>query len=145
MWRIGTLTGSKICRSIFIPVFILYLMVLQNRTDGLCVPSCCLHPIHPDPLCCVTTVHCMLFVVWSYYISTYSFSSLSVFCRLLWGHKRHVLAVSQCLSRVEFTALRCGRVNSVCTTGCLFCGCSFRGFVCFQQLNSPARQTGLSS
>lgn len=144
MWSIGTLICSEVCSAILIPVFILYLMVLQNRTDGLCAPSCCLHPIHPNTLCCVTTVHCVLFVVWSYYISTYSFSSLSVFRRLLWGHKRHVLAVFQCMSRVEFTALRCGRVNSVGTTGCLLDGCSFRGFVCFQQMNSPAGQTGLS-
>lgn len=36
---------------------------------------------------------CVLFVVWRYYTSTSSFSSLSVFQLLLWLHKRHALAV----------------------------------------------------
>lgn len=61
------------------------------------------------------------------------------------AHKRHVLAVLQRMSRGEFTALRCGRVNSMCTTGRLLEVCSLKGFVCVLQTNSPAIQTGLSS
>lgn len=85
---------------------------------------------------------CVLFVVWRYYISTSSFSSLSVFQLLLWLHKRHVLAVlvyvpgwvysSKVWEGKQYVHHRLP-VRSLLLEG-----------VCLQT-NSPATQTGLSS
>lgn len=120
-------------------------MIFQNGIDGLCAPRCCLHPIHRDRLCCVTTVWlCAICGLKVLHKHLFMFLPLC-FPSAALVHKRHVLAVLQCMSRGEFTALRCGRVNSMCTTGCLLEVCSLKGFVCVLQTNSPARQTGLSS
>lgn len=120
-------------------------MIFQNGIDGLCAPRCCLHPIHRDRLCCVTTVWlCAICGLKVLHKHLFIFLPLC-FPSAALVHKRHVLAVLQCISRGEFTALRCGRVNSMCTTGCLLEVCSLKGFVCVLQTNSPARQTGLSS
>lgn len=110
-----------------------------------CAPRGYLHPIHRDPLCHVTTV--WLCGVWRCYISTYSFSSLSVF-RLLLCSMKDMCSIQR-MSEAAFVARRCGRISSMCTctTGCLVGGCSWKGLVCLfvLQTNSPARQTGLSS